>query len=136
MSSKPTAKAAFTVKGADPSKDTAPAPARTASTSGQKVVTLGQMDIRKFRLGTELKTGTNGDKYVELFYDDARFTYDVCKLPEYARCPFKAGPAKSKETGKELGNAWSIAVEITNEQVANWNEFETWLIENLSLIHI
>ena len=61
--------------------------------SGQKVVTLGQMDINKFRLGTELKSGINGDKYVELFYDDARFTYDVCKLPEYARCPFKAGPA-------------------------------------------
>lgn len=130
MSSKPAAKPAFTVKGADPSKDTAPAPARMASTSGQKVVTLGQMDIGKFRLGTELKSGTNGDKYVELFYDDARFTYDVCKLPEYARCPFKAGPARSKETGKELGNAWSIAVEVTNEQVANWNEFETWLIEN------
>ena len=130
MSSKPAAKPAFTVKGADPSKDTAPAPARMASTSGQKIVMLGELDIDKFRLGTELKKGNNGDKYVELFYDDARFTYEVCKLPNYARCPFKAGPYKNKETGQEQGSGWNIQVEITQEQLANYNKFETWLIEN------
>lgn len=129
MSSKPAAKPAFTVKGADPSKDTAPAPTRTASTSGQKIVMLGEMDISKFRLGTELKKGNNGDKYVELFYNDSRFTYEVCKLPNYARCPFKAGPYKNKETGQEQGSGWNIQVEITQEQLANYNEFETWLIE-------
>ena len=130
MSSKPAAKPAFTVKGADPSKDTAPAPARMASTSGQKVVMLGELDIDKFRLGTELKKGQNGDKYVELFYDDARFTYEVCKLPNYARCPFKAGPYINKETGQEQGSGWNIQVEITQEQLANYNKFENWLIEN------
>ena len=129
--SKPAAtkKAAFTVAGADASKDSAPAPVRTASPTGTTAVTLGQMDISKFRMGTELKTGNQGDKYAELFYDDKRFTFDVAKLPDYARCPFKAGPAKNKDN-VQLGDAWSIAVEISPEQAANWAAFEAWLLEN------
>jgi len=125
----PSAKAApFTVAGADATKDKAPAPARVAGRAGNKTVHIDNLDVTKLEVGQEIKTGNNGDKYVELKYDGSNFCVDFAEPPDYVRSPFKAGPPINKDK-QQLGTAWSISIEFTQERADKWTNVENYLIE-------
>ncbi len=124
------AKAApFTVAGADASKDKAPAPVRTAGKPGNQTVHIDDLDLTKIEIGTEVKKGNNGDKYVECKYDGGNFCIDFAEPPDFIRSPFKAGPPVNKDK-QQLGNAWSISVEFTQERVDKWKKLEDMVIEH------
>jgi len=96
------AKAAFTVAGADPSKDKAPAPAKMSTPSGGDAIShINDLDVEKLEIGTNILKGNNGDRYIEMKYNPngglaGRFGIEFAKLPEFVRSPFKAGPAINK----------------------------------------
>ena len=127
------------VNGADKTKDAAPPPQLAiadaagrqvpASSGGMAAVKIEDIDLSLMEVVGPVKDGQSGDKYVELKYNGQRLVIEFCKLPDFVRCPFKAGPAKTKE-GAIIGDAWSIAVELTQEQYDKWLAFEQWLYEN------
>ena len=100
-----------------------------AAICGGGAVKIEDMDLALLEIVGDVKDGQSGDKYVELKYNGERLVLEFCKLPDYARCPFKAGPAKTKD-GAVIGDAWSIAVELTPEQYDKWLAFEQWLYEH------
>jgi len=125
----PTAKAApFTVAGADATKDIAPAPVRTAGRAGNKTIHIDKLDVTKLEVGQEIKTGNNGDKYIELKYDGSNFCVDFAEPPDYVRSPFKAGPPINRDK-QQLGTAWSISIEFTQDRADKWTAIENHLIE-------
>ena len=130
------AKAAFTVAGADPAQDKAPAPSKMATPSGSDAIPhIDELDVSKLEIGTNVLKGNNGDRYIEMKYNPngglaGRFGIEFAKLPEFVRSPFKAGPAINKETKEPIGKAWSIAIEMTPRQADKWIELENKLIEH------
>ena len=122
------------IAGADRTKDLAPAPVRAGAGSGgggdtgaSTVVTIDDLDLSKLSVGKDLQEGRNGDKFLELLYDGKRLVIAPCKLPDYVRCPFAAGPPKGSA---EPDASYSIIVEITVAQYDKWVALENWLIEN------
>lgn len=125
----PTTKAApFSVVGADATKDKAPAPVRMAGRAGNKTIHINDLDVSKLEVSKEIKTGNNGDKYVELKYQGSNFCIDFAEPPDFVRSPFKAGPPKTAD-GNQLGTAWSISIEFTPEWADKWTLVENHLIE-------
>ena len=125
------------VAGGDRTKDLAPAPVRAGvgtgrtdgggDTGASTVVTIDDLDLSKLSVGKELQEGRNGDKFLELLYDGKRLVIAPCKLPEYVRSPFAAGPPKGST---DPDASYSIIVEITVAQYDKWVALENWLIEN------
>ena len=118
------------VKGGNQVVDTTDAPSvkRAPTTS----VRLEDLDFDLLELGTEVKKGSAGDSFLELKYGGSRLclTFGELKPDKLVNTPFKAGPPKTKD-GMPLGDAWSMSVEITPEQVKKYGEFEAWLIKNV-----
>ncbi|MAX25986.1 MAG: hypothetical protein CMJ19_15930 [Phycisphaeraceae bacterium] len=121
------------IAGADRTKDLAPAPVRAGGAGGggdtgpSTVITIDELDLGKLSVGKELQEGRNGDKFLELLYDGKRLVIAPCKLPDYVRCPFAAGPPKGST---DPDASYSIVCEITVAQFDKWTALENWLIEN------
>ena len=98
-----------------------------AAASAPSIVTIDDLDLSKLSVGKDLQEGRNGDKFLELLYDGKRMVIAPCKLPDYVRCPFAAGPPKGSA---EPDASYSIIVEITVAQYDKWVALENWLIEH------
>lgn len=91
-------------------------------------------DINKKKLGLgKVEIGKQGDRFIKVSLDDDRVILGCCKLPTYTQSPFEAGPFKGGEGGGGGGgaNAWSINVNISQEQYTEFSAFEDKLRDSL-----
>ena len=118
------------VKGSNQLVDATDVP--TVKRAATASVRLEDLDFDLLELGAEVKKGSAGDSFLELKYAGARLclTFGELKPDHLVSCPFKAGPPKTKD-GMPLGDAWSMSLEISDEQVKKYGELEAWLIKNV-----
>lgn len=125
------------VKGSGPSKTIAkkslgdkqgvPVMTKTANT----VTSIGDINKKKLHLG-KVEVGKQGDRFIKVLLDDERVVLGCCKLPNFTRIPFEAGPFKGGGEGGGGGNsAWSINVNISQEQYTEYSAFEDKLRDAL-----
>lgn len=91
-------------------------------------------DINKMKLGLgKVEVGKQGDRYVKVTLNDERVMLECCKLPTYTVSPFEAGPFKGSggDGGGGGTNTWSINVNISQEQYAEYSAFEDKLRDSL-----
>lgn len=89
-------------------------------------VTVRDIDVNKLEIGKEIKTGSIGDRYVELKYDGKRLALQWGEFWEFKRSPFKAGPPKTNPQG-----GWGMVIEIEQDEYDKWVEVEEKLVSEL-----
>lgn len=89
------------------------------------VTHLEDINKKKLTLG-KVEVGKRGDRFIKVGLDDDRVILGCCKLPSYTQSPFEVGPFKGKDGGAEDNgySAWSINVNISQEQYTEYSAFE------------
>lgn len=104
-------------------------PVMTKTTAA--VTLVENINKKKLTLG-KVEVGKQGDRFIKVLLDDERVLLGACKLPSFTRIPFEAGPFKGAGgDGGGGGNSWTVNVNISQEQYAEYSAFEDKLRDSL-----
>jgi hypothetical protein len=96
-------------------------------------VLLDDLDVSKLSVSGGVQHGL-ADRYVQILYGGDKLAIEFARLPHHTFAPFEAGPPTRIVDGKKqkLSEQWSILIELTENQVLKWREFENWMHEAIS----